>query len=730
MLPRANYNPFGVKLVGTPGMVRTRRGQFQYLLTKATVALGESAKIVEDGENVAKQLRLVREVIDVRSLHFDQLLQRDLDDRRVAHHLIPYLLDRRGDVPPFFPPVLAMLLPVRPGDSGLRRPMRQYPAQTHQGSVIDHGAHWQEATYGTALRVRHLLDNDGNRQSRFPVAELAWNSDECELIVLDGQHRAMALLALYREMTDSWPAEGERVRMFYRSMLHRLRSELADAAAAHWRMDLPVSICLPIGDSEQLLGDPLQTARKLFVDVNQSARSMSSTRALLLSDRVLKGAFLREFLELLRAPDSPLPLYAVDYDEPANFKKAHIRWSTATELLCLESAIEITCFNPGGIGHNVLGALTFKDTTESKIASLFDTIGEAAQIDLDEFLRDVVEDSVPNTRGGSRLELVCDSEDLRTQLARQFAETWGRALQQLLSSVLPVPIHIAALADLKKELEGSDGPYARLLREAVFDGVGLFGVLAAAAEDDAQRGKREEPAADKTELERAWAEIKATEKAHLHRIAEKFAGDSGLSPAALWSPAKTIFAQSTTHAWQLGLVLTLTAVHHVFSEDDAAPLDVAQWLTTALNSAMRLPSPNGRDRRFALLRNADAGPSPFNMLGKLDGPLAVHFRYFWLEMALHCEPNLWDVWPAAGHREAVANQARLARAKYREYLIGEHIKELKKIHGSKDTDVARTATKAMTRRLQESLKYWFGITDIEFNRWLIEIDGNIAAEQG
>ena len=45
---------------------------------------------------LASEMRPWREVFNVEELSFDELLQRDLDDSRVAHDLIPYLLGESG----------------------------------------------------------------------------------------------------------------------------------------------------------------------------------------------------------------------------------------------------------------------------------------------------------------------------------------------------------------------------------------------------------------------------------------------------------------------------------------------------------------------------------------------------------------------------------------------------------------------------------------------------------
>ena len=77
-----------------------------------------------------------REIFKIEELSFDELIQRDLDDSRVAHDLIPYLLGETGQHARFFPPVLAVLVPKREGRSGIAP---RYPAPTVDGERISFG---------------------------------------------------------------------------------------------------------------------------------------------------------------------------------------------------------------------------------------------------------------------------------------------------------------------------------------------------------------------------------------------------------------------------------------------------------------------------------------------------------------------------------------------------------------------------------------------------------------
>src|SRR4051794_8117306 len=92
---------------GTVGQFKTPAGQVNYLMTKARLGTGA----VDPERRLTQHLAPVREVMQSEDLDFSQLLQRDLDDHRVAVSLVPYLLQPDWTGPAFFPPIVAIALP-------------------------------------------------------------------------------------------------------------------------------------------------------------------------------------------------------------------------------------------------------------------------------------------------------------------------------------------------------------------------------------------------------------------------------------------------------------------------------------------------------------------------------------------------------------------------------------------------------------------------------------------
>ncbi len=95
-----------VKTQGIYGEFHTLAGKVSYLMTKAKLKADTTPEGI-----LTKYLAPVREVLNIDDLDFNQLLQRDLDDYRVATDLVDYLLKPNFGGPAFYTPILAAVLP-------------------------------------------------------------------------------------------------------------------------------------------------------------------------------------------------------------------------------------------------------------------------------------------------------------------------------------------------------------------------------------------------------------------------------------------------------------------------------------------------------------------------------------------------------------------------------------------------------------------------------------------
>ena len=303
----------------------------KYILTKV--------KPGNDGTpecKLASQMLPWREVFDVEELEFDELLQRDLDDSRVAHDLIPYLLGESGNRAKFFPPILAVIVPRKPVGSGIEG---FYPPQ----NVLDEPAKEYESVeeYGDLFDFNWLKWDD----EPTPFAELNYNRQRSAFIIVDGQHRAMAVLALHRQLTKNW--SDNAFESYY--------THIAVTSEQVKSIELPVCIIYfpdlhednPVPREQGI--DLSTVCREIFLVVNRSAKRVSESRALLLDDEDIAARLLRRTLSGLkkRSEDEAelARIYSIAYEDSdmeagqREVIRGYLQYSSAIALHKIHSAI-------------------------------------------------------------------------------------------------------------------------------------------------------------------------------------------------------------------------------------------------------------------------------------------------------------------------------------------------------------------------------------------------------
>lgn len=314
------FGSFRVGRPGEAGLVRT-----DYLLTRIGLDLEQGPD-----QAVLQHLAPVRELFDVETLGFEELLQRDIDDARVSHELIPYLLDEGSrDAVKLFPPIVIVVLPLR---SDAQRPAALYPPVTeeveppvgdreHDLHVIQSGVRGGEAfRFERPVVEGGVTDHD--------LVRLRLNTNRVGLAIVDGQHRAMALLALYRNLKGEW---SDARRAPYRDYYTQWPDD-------HIRgfdlkgVSLPMMFCTFPELTEEYAGeyDVLRAARSIFLVLNKTARPVSTSRNRLLDDDDLVSLFLRRTLSMVKhltdSSKRSLRIHCVELDQ------AHDRTKVSDEV--------------------------------------------------------------------------------------------------------------------------------------------------------------------------------------------------------------------------------------------------------------------------------------------------------------------------------------------------------------------------------------------------------------
>lgn len=263
-------------------------------------------------ERLLSRLAPFREVFDTRSLDFDQIMQRDIDDARVSTELIPYLLESaRSGLVKLFPPIIVVVLPT----TSTGQPAKFYPP-VQEREITEADTTYRVLRSGEVghevFELRQWV-SDGEAQAH-DFAELRVNTNRCKLVIVDGQHRAMSLLALYRNI-KGWPERTRNVEPYYKiwTPSRITRFDLS-------RARLPIMFCVfPQLDGEAEAELPVHTAcRSIFLALNKNARAVTKSRNILLDDRDVVAILLRQVLGTIKNFDGDSPeairLWAVELD--------------------------------------------------------------------------------------------------------------------------------------------------------------------------------------------------------------------------------------------------------------------------------------------------------------------------------------------------------------------------------------------------------------------------------
>ena len=286
--------------------------EVRYLLTHVTLSEKQGQA------QLLSMLAPVREVFDLKQLGFDEIMQRDIDDARVSLELIPYLLDTSTTgLIKLFPPIVAVALPLKPNS---RVPDANYHMveRTRVDSADHKGIKEDRITAGSIGEEQfEFFQHYRNETPLSEGAHLSLARDNCTLAIVDGQHRAMALLALYRNLTGGW---SDARRSPYEGY-YKVWPENEIRSYNLSELQLPVLICaFPQLDGTMTQDiDVVRAARRVFLTLNKTAKKVSDSRNKLLNDQDIVAECLRATLSYIKALDvkdnTGLRIWNVELDQ-------------------------------------------------------------------------------------------------------------------------------------------------------------------------------------------------------------------------------------------------------------------------------------------------------------------------------------------------------------------------------------------------------------------------------
>ncbi|WP_372966460.1 hypothetical protein [Marinobacter sp.] len=257
-------------------------------------------------EKLLSHLAPVREIFDFKELDFDEIMQRDIDDARVSSELIPYLLDdKSADLIKLFPPIVVVVLPVKPDAN---RPESKYP-KTNTIEIPEEGNKPGKSILRSGDIGAEVFEFEQpikrGKTRKHDLVRFRINTQRTKLVIVDGQHRAMALLALYRNIKNQWSDDR-------RAPFKEYYSEWTRAYIQQFNLNeinLPIIFCTVPELNSDYVGDfdLKKASRSIFLTLNKTARKVSNSRNILLDDNDIIAYFLRKMLSKIKSKDQRSP---------------------------------------------------------------------------------------------------------------------------------------------------------------------------------------------------------------------------------------------------------------------------------------------------------------------------------------------------------------------------------------------------------------------------------------
>lgn len=446
-----------LELKGSVGEFRIAGSQLQGEASVKVMYL--STHIGFDSANASNEpmlqtLQPFRELFDYQELKFDEIMQRDIDDARVSTELIPYLLDAKaqGSIK-FFPPIVAVVLPIA---AGAKKPALRYPAVTDE-KVPKH-----EKSENEFRRIQSGAVGEEAFQFEFPIADgvehrhdlarLRLNRNRVRLVIIDGQHRAMALLALYRNLRGDWSQEQGAGFQTYYSEWTKERIGKFDLT----KLQLPIVVCAFPSLDANYRGEMhvIRAARDMFLTLNKNARKVSSSRTTLLDDRDLISCFLRDALGEIKDRDDQsqgaMRIWNVELDQRGDRQK-------------IDSPVACT-----GVKHvyYIIEHLMFDENNVKGVGARSGKFQNRSYVE-GSLLKRLDGENLLGAEAARELRRHAFSADAATTLSKQFSEQYGRYLRDYFDDFKPLAAHNRASLWLRAEAASHSNS---LIKTILFDG--------------------------------------------------------------------------------------------------------------------------------------------------------------------------------------------------------------------------------------------------------------------
>jgi hypothetical protein len=415
-------------------------------------------------EALLSHLAPVREIFDINQLDFDEIMQRDIDDARVSSELIPYLLDEKSvDLVKLFPPIVVVVLPVKEGEN---RPADLYPEVVEEQieGTNDEPSKYvlRSGTVGQEVFQFEQPIVEGQRL-KHDLVRLRLNTHKTRLVIVDGQHRAMALLALYRNLKDQWSDEKRApFKEYYSEWTPKYIQQFSLQ-----EINLPIILCtFPSLDGKYSGNfDLKKAARSVFLTLNKTARKVLNSRNILLNDNDIIAYLLRRCLAKIKQ---------IDLRSTSSLRIHNIELDQVGDKIKIQNSIAITGVNHLYyiIEHLLLNSGSDVDGVRPRLGKL------SKRTDLNTFVfmdrldgRNLLGVDIANSTKRDSF-----TTDVATKLGSNFDNRYGSFIISAFDKFSFYDNHNQAVLNLEADIETNQD---RQLKPILFEGQGISRVFEA-----------------------------------------------------------------------------------------------------------------------------------------------------------------------------------------------------------------------------------------------------------
>jgi hypothetical protein len=668
MARRSSFTaPHTIDVQGVLGTFKVPTAELtvEYILTYASLDASQAAY-----GQLLDLLLPFREVFEVKGLSFDHLLQRDLDDHRVSNEMVPYLLGDGDPDPRFFPPIVAVIVPMKNGVMANRYPKSSSFTKPEDGVKLN------TQKFGDVFSIKRE-EGEGKELARSPV-DLTIHPANAKLVIVDGQHRAMAMLATYRSAYKKW--SGSQFQYFYESTNS---PEASDKAPTFGSINLPVCLVYFPELTEHSHTAPrgidlIKACRKLFLDVNRNARQPSEARQILLDDTDLVAFFTRNVFDTFQqsTKSGTAQLHHTEYDNPRD-RVPISRPFALTDVYAIYAVIYNTLLLDNDRIRKPTAGAGKSSPNYPRLRRELEVNDVFTEDDLDKLefrIEDIQQDDYPR--------------QLEEPLRKCFVDGWGAVIVNTFNNFYPFVKHINAVDAVISENEPYTGPNS-MAKSALMEGQGLRHALEKQQESNKKRRKKER-SSEQTAAEKAWSALTKLENEFEIRRAKMYLELKKNPDVDQVKQVGQLFNTFRTTAFQLGLFMAFACLKERLGLDNEQFVEQAKRWIERLNKQFKTSS--GVKMVLFDPYNQASLRSIYKPSGGITVADWIFFRYVILELLS----------PGSSKEKAVINEAKLGwRNRLFSLLYERKLKEL----SSEDQkiDVKQISLRVITDAYKQSL---------------------------